>query len=221
VKKFFRGKERQSAEFIGTFFLVFCGTGAIAAGSRFSSFGAGPLGVALAFGMALMLMVFALGHISGAHFNPAVSVAFYSIGKLDKQELTQYVSAQGLGALAASVAVKALVQAPSIGETGYSLLWIQAWGVEALATFLLVFVIMAVATDKRAPGMLAGIAIGGAIVVDAIWAGPLTGASMNPARSLAPALVSFQFGGILVYLTAPFAGAWAAAQVYQGIRGDE
>ncbi len=220
MKKFFKGKERQTAEFIGTYFLVLCGTGAVAAGSRFSSIGAGPLGVALAFGLAVMVLVFAVGHISGAHFNPAVSVGFYSVGRLSKADLYQYLAAQGLGALAASLTLKSLVQAPSIGETGYSLMAWQAWGVEAVATFLLMFVIISVATDKRASGVVAGIAIGGAIAADALWAGPLTGGSMNPARSLAPAIVSAQWGGLWVYLTAPFAGAIAAANVYEGIRGD-
>jgi MIP family channel proteins len=218
MKKFIQDRQSYVAEFIGTYFLVLCGTASVAAGSRFASFSGGPLAVAFCFGLVIMVMVFALGHVSGAHFNPAVSLGLYSVGRLDKKDLTGYLVSQFSGALLASLSVKALINPSTLGETGFSLLPAQAWGIEFLATFMLVFVVISVATDKRASGALAGVAIGGAIAVGALWSGPLTGGSMNPARSLAPALVSGEFGGLWVYLTAPFAGGVAAAQVYEGLR---
>lgn len=221
MKKFFQGKERYIAEFMGAYFLVLCVTASLAAGSRFVSFSGGPLASALCYGLVVMVLVFALGHISGAHFNPAVSLGFYSVGRLSKQELGKYIAAQVCGALLASFSVKALLSSSTLGETGYSLLGAQAWGIEFLATFLLMWVFLAVAADKSSSGGLAGVAIGGAIAVGELWSGPLTGGSMNPARSLAPALLSADFGGLWVYLTAPFAGAVAAAKIYEALCGHE
>jgi aquaporin NIP len=214
VKKFLKGKEAYAAEFIGTFFLVLCGTGAVAVGSRFPGMG-NPLGGAFAFGLTIMVMVYAFGGISGGHFNPAVSLGLYSIGKLKKQDLPYYLGSQFAAAVLASLVLKILVSPPHLAVTSSPLPAWQAWGIELFITFMLVSVILGATNEASGLGKAAvGLAIGGAITAGAIWAGPLTDASMNPARSFGPALISWDFKQLWIYLTAPLAGGWLAAQAH-------
>lgn len=202
------------AEGIGTFALVFIGCGAIASGGNL-------LEVALAFGVTLGVMVYALGHISGAHVNPAVSVGLAVGGHIRWRLVPAYVIVQAVGAIvAAGILRLTLASGAPLGVTRPSGSDGQAFVWETILTFFLVLVVTAVATDERAFRQAAGAAIGGTIVLDALAGGPISGASMNPARSLGPALVAGDFTGLWIYLTAPFLGAILAALAYRLMRGD-
>jgi MIP family channel proteins len=207
------------AEAIGTFALVFAGCGAIMVDSKTSALG--HVGVAISFGLVIMVMIYAVGHISGAHFNPAVSFAFALARHFPWPRVALYWTAQLAGALAAALVLReSLGDIAHLGGTlpsgsdGQAFLW------EAVLTFFLMFVIMAVATDTRAVGEAAAIAIGGTVGLDAMFGGPITGASMNPARSLGPAIAASDYSSIWVYLLAPLLGAAAAALTYQFLRGE-
>ena len=209
-----------AAEFIGTFALVFAGCGAMSVDAlRPGLIGHG--GIAATFGLVVCVMVYATGHISGAHFNPAVSLGFASAGRFPWRELPCYVVAQAAAAILAVVVLKMIVPDHLSGATQTSLSLTAALTLEFIITFFLMFVISAVATDHRAVGQLAGVAIGGTVACASLFAGPLTGASMNPARSLGPAVVIGEFGGFWIYLLAPCLGAVAAAWTYRLIRCDE
>jgi len=212
------------AELIGTFVLVFAGCGA-AALSRLAKGTIDHIGVSIAFGLAIMCMIYAVGHISGAHFNPAVTISFTVNRHFPSILLLPYIAAQCLGAILASLllyyTLDPLFQAQSlqvllnIGITQpngvgvwIALLW------EFVLTFILMYVITAVATDSRAVGQMAGLAIGGTVCLAALFGGPITGASMNPARSLGPALVSGQWQYFYIYVIAPVLGAVAGGYVY-------
>ena len=201
------------AEGLGTFALVFFGCGAIAVGQL------GQPAVALAFGLVIAVMIYALGHISGAHFNPAVSVGFAVGRHFPWSRVATYSMAQIAGATIGALVLRislgdgadlGLTQ-PSGGEP-QSLVW------EALLTFFLMLVITAVATDTRAVGEAAALAIGGTVALGALVGGPISGASMNPARSLGPAIVSADLTAIWLYLVGPVIGAIAAALVYRYLR---
>lgn len=203
-----------AAEAIGAFALVFAGCGAIMVGAKTGA--PDHVGVAIVFGLVIMAMVYATGHISGAHLNPAVSVAFALTRHFPWPRVGAYVLAQCGGALAAAALLRAsLGDVASVGATlpsgsaGQAFLW------EAVLTFFLMFVIMAVATDTRAVGEAAAIAIGGTVGLDAMFGGPVTGASMNPARSLGPALVSGELADVWIYVLAPLLGAALGAAAYQ------
>jgi aquaporin NIP len=210
-------------EAIGTFALVFAGCGAIMVDASLG--GLGHVGVAISFGLVIMVMIYALGHISGAHFNPAVTFAFALGRHFPWPRVGAYWAAQLAGALAAALVLRgSLGDVAHVGATlpsgsdGQAFLW------EAVLTFFLMLVIMAVATDTRAVGEAAAIAIGGTVGLDAMFGGPVTGASMNPARSLGPAIAASDFMAIWVYLTAPLLGAAVAAAAYAFLRseaGDE
>ena len=181
----------------------------------------GTVGVGLVFGLVIMVMVYATGHLSGAHINPAVTLAFALTRHFPGREAVTYVAAQTVGATAAALLLGAAWEGspadlgatvPSVGA-GTAVLY------ELVLTALLMFVIMAVATDTRAVGAGAAIAIGGAVGLDALFGGPITGASMNPARSLGPALASGEWRDFWIYLAGPFAGAALGAFAYQAIRG--
>jgi aquaporin NIP len=205
------------AEAIGTFALVFAGCGAIVVDAKTGALG--HIGVAFTFGLVIMVMIYALGHISGAHFNPAVTLAFALTRHFPWARTVGYWGAQAAGALAAAAIVLGSLGShahdgatlPS-GTQGQAFLW------ELVLTFFLMLVIMAVATDARAVGEAAAIAIGGTVGLDAMFGGPVTGASMNPARSLGPAVVSGDLHGLWIYLLAPPLGATLAALTYQFLR---
>jgi MIP family channel proteins len=208
------------AEAIGTFALVFAGCGAIVVDAKTGALG--HLGVAFSFGLVIMAMIYAVGHISGAHFNPAVTLAFALTRHFPWTRTVTYWGAQLAGALLAAALLRASLAdhahdgatLPS-GSQGQAFLW------ELVLTFFLMLVIMAVATDSRAVGEAAAIAIGGTVGLDALFGGPITGASMNPARSIGPAVVSGEFHALWLYILAPAVGAALAGLTYQFLRGEQ
>ena len=210
---------RALAEGLAAFALVFAGCGAIITDhTRAGALGA--VGVALVFGLVIMVMVYATGHLSGAHINPAVTLAFTLTRHLPAREAAAYIGAQVGGAIAAALVLAAIwpSQPADLGATVPSIGAGSAFIYEVVMTAILMFVIMAVATDTRAVGAGAAIAIGGVIGLDALFGGPLTGASMNPARSLGPALVAGQWDHFWVYVAGPIAGASLGAAAYQVVR---
>jgi len=203
------------AEFIGTFALVFCGTGAIVIDQE--THGAVThAGIAITFGLIVMCMIYGLGNISGAHLNPAVSMAFTVAGKFPLQQLLPYIISQLAGAVAASLLLKFLFPANTLlGTTLPAGSAMQSFILEFLLTFFLMLVIINVATGSKEQGMFAGLAIGSVVLLEAMFAGPICGASMNPARSFAPAIVSGHLENLWVYLIATPAGAIAAIPVWK------
>ncbi len=210
---------RLLAEGIGTFGLVFAGTGAIMIDAQTGA--VGHVGVSLTFGLIIMVMIYAVGHISGAHFNPAVTLGF-AVGRHFSWSLVpRYWVAQLLGGLTASLLLRFLFgDVAHLGTTLPRGSARQSFVLEAVLTFLLMFVITAVATDVRAVGQAAAIAIGGTIGLEALFAGPISGASMNPARSLAPALVSGTWASKWLYVAGPMIGAVVGVLAYQVTRGE-
>jgi aquaporin NIP len=195
------------AEFIGTFALVFAGTGAIVVNET-SGGVISHVGIALTFGLIVLAMIYAIGDVSGAHINPAVTFGFCLAGRFSFSEAVPYVISQCSGALLASVSLRFLFPGNVLlGGTVPTGTEIQSFVFEFLLTALLMFVILSVSTGAKEKGITAGIAIGAVIALEAMFAGPICGASMNPARSLAPALVSGHRTGLWLYLTAPFLGA--------------
>ena len=203
------------AEAVGTFILVFAGCGAIAVG------GLGSTGVAVVFGLAIMSMIYAFGHVSGAHFNPAVTAAFAAGRHFPTRRVVPYWAAQTGGAIAGAALLRATLGDVPLGVTHPTAGDAQAVVWEVVLTFILMLVIVAVATDTRAVGEAAAIAIGGAVALGALVGGPISGASMNPARSLGPAIVSGDLSGLWIYLVAPPAGAIAAALVYRYLHAED
>jgi MIP family channel proteins len=209
---------KVGAEMVGTFALVFAGCGAIMV-NDVSGGSITPVGIGIVFGLVIMVMVYATGHISDAHFNPAVTLAFASSGGLPWRHVLPYIAGQLVAAIAAAGLLRFLLgPVAGLGATLPMGVASQSLVVEFVLTFFLMFVIAAVATDSRAVGQMAGLAIGGTVAVGAIFAGPISGASMNPARSLGPALV----GGVIdyqwIYLLGPIAGAVAGATSYRFLR---
>jgi MIP family channel proteins len=203
---------------VGTFALVFAGCGAIMVDAKTSELG--HVGVAITFGLVIMAMIYAVGHISGAHFNPAVTFAFALTRHFPWPRALGYWAAQVLGALAAAAILRGSLG--NIADTGATLpsgSQAQSFLWELVLTFFLMFVIMAVATDTRSVGASAAIAIGAVIALDGLFGGPVTGASMNPARSFGPALVSGEWQDFWVYALAPPVGAILGALAYQFVRG--
>jgi aquaporin NIP len=182
----------------------------------------GHVGVAISFGLVIMAMIYAVGHISGAHFNGAVTFAFALSRHFPWSRAVGYWCAQLLGALAAAAVLRSsLGEVAHVGATLPSGSQAQSFLWELVLTFFLMFVIMAVATDTRAVGEAAAIAIGGTVGLDAMFGGPISGASMNPMRSLGPAIVSGDLHAAWIYVVAPVAGAALGALAYQLIRGEE
>jgi MIP family channel proteins len=210
---------RLAAEALGTFCLVFAGTGAIVVDGRTGAIG--HLGIAAAFGLAVAVVIFAIGHLSGAHLNPAVTLAFAAARHFPAREAVPYCLAQVAGALLASSALGGLFGTRSgLGATHPAhVAAAGALGVEVGLTAVLMIVILAVATDTRAAGSLAALAIGATIGLEALVMGPVSGASMNPARSLAPAVAASEWSDLWIYLAGPAAGALIGAAVYQYLRG--
>lgn len=199
------------AEFIGTFILIFCGTGAMVV-NEVTGGSVSHVGVAVTWGLVVMAMIYAFGEISGAHFNPAVTIAFTYANKFPLKEVPKYVIAQLLGALLASVILRVLFPTSEfLGMTvsSFDTPW-RAFVLEILLTFFLMVTIINVSTGSKETGIMAGIAIGGVVLLEAMFAGPMTNASMNPTRSIAPALVSGHLENLWLYILAPILGALLA-----------
>jgi len=210
---------RLTAELVGTFALVFAGCGAVMVESKSGALG--HVGVAITFGLVIMVMIYAVGHVSGAHLNPAVSLAFALSRHFPWTNLFGYWAAQLAGAFAAAAILRgSLGNIAHVGATLPSGSERQSFLWELVLTFFLMFVIMAVATDTRAVGEAAAIAIGGTVGLDAMFGGPISGASMNPARSIGPAFISGDLHALWLYILAPIAGAALGAIVYQFVRGE-
>ena len=209
-----QGLPKYTAEFIGTFAMVFFGCGSIALAPSLAPW---------VFGLSVATMIYTVGHISGAHFNPAVTLAFSLTRHFPARQILPYWLAQSAGAITAIAALSVLIPriaAVHYGATIPQLATVETFAWETLLSFFLMFVIMAVATDTRAEGVMAGIAIGSIVALCALLGGGFSGASMNPARTLGPALFSGNHTMLWVYFTAPFLGAALGAFAYQKIRCD-
>jgi MIP family channel proteins len=204
------------AEFIGTFVLIFAGTGAVMV-NKLSDGAVTHLGISIVFGAVVTALIYSLGHISGAHFNPAVTLAFWTSGFFRRSLVIPYIVAQALGAIAASGLLR--MSLGTVGNLGATMPrhgdWMQSLVLETVLTFILMLVIFGSGLDRRAPIGFAGIAIGLTVALEAACMGPITGASMNPARSIAPALVSGNWQHQWLYWVAPILGAQIAVIVYR------
>jgi MIP family channel proteins len=211
---------RCAAEGFAAFALVVAGCGAIVTNASYGG-SLGTVGIALVFGLVIMVMVYATGHLSGAHINPAVTLAFTMTRHFPAREAVAYIAAQLTGATAGALLLLAVwtSKPASLGATVPSVGVGSALAYEAVLSAFLMFVILAVATDTRAVGAAAAIAIGGTIGLDALFGGPVTGASMNPARSFGPALVSGEWTDFWIYVVGPVLGAALGGLAYQLVRG--
>lgn len=208
---------RSAAECFGTFALVTGGCGAIVVNHATGALG--HVGVAASFGLVIMVMIAAVGHVSGAHFNPAVTVAFALTRHFLWRDVPAYVAGQVFGAVGGALVLRGFFGLEAgLGATVPLGSPLRGLGVEVLLTAVLMFVITSVATDTRAVGQLAAIAIGGTVALDALWGGPITGASMNPARSFGPALVAGVWRDQWIYWFGPGVGASLGAVLYQALR---
>ena len=211
--------KKYIAETIGTFSMIFCGCGAMV----INDFTGGTIthpGVSITWGLIVMAMIYAFGDISGAHFNPAVTVGFAVAKKFSWNEVPKYIVAQFLGAFAASLVLLFLFSESDLGATLPTIGPLKLFVIELLLSFFLMVVIINVSTGSKEIGPIAGIAVGSVILLEAMFAGPLTKASMNPIRSLAPALASGNFTHLWVYLTAPFIGMFLAVFSCKLVKSD-
>ena len=206
---------RLAAEVFGTFALVFAGTGAIVI-NDISDHAITHVGIALTFGWIVLAMIYAIGDISGCHLNPAVTLGFVAAGRMEKRLVIPYIVSQSAGAILASTVLKMLF--PEHSTLGATLPrgsdW-QSFILEILLTMILMVVILCVSSGSKEKGVLAGVAVGSVIALEAMFAGPISGASMNPARSLAPALISGHLASLWVYLVAPVIGATLAIPIFR------
>ncbi len=210
--------KKLAAEFIGTLALVFAGTGAIIV-NDLSGGAITHVGVSLTFGLIVLAMIYTLGDVSGAHLNPAVTLGFFLARRFPARRVLPYISSQIAGAIVASLCLHLLFfQHETLGATRPSGSNLQSFVLEIILTGILMFVILNVSTQASEKGIAAGLAIGSVIALEALFGGPISGASMNPARSLAPALVSTQFSGLWIYLTAPLIGASVAVPLCRCVR---
>jgi len=198
--------KRYLAEAIGTFFLVFAGTGAIVINDLTGGI-ISHVGIAICFGLVVMTMIYAVGDISGAHLNPAVTLGFWASRRLPSRDVLPFILSQCAGALAASLVLRLLFDGTSLGVTTPAGDPSQSFALETILTCILMFVILGVSTGAKEKGLAAGVAVGGAVALAALFGGPISGASMNPARSLGPALASGHFETLWIYLSAPVVGA--------------
>jgi aquaporin NIP len=214
-------RQKLIAEALGTFTLVFAGTGAIVV-NQFSDGAITHAGIALTFGLVVLAMIHTFGDVSGAHLNPAVTTAFAAAGRFPWREVPGYLGAQILGALAASGLLLSLFpEATTLGATLPAGPPMQSFVFEVVLTAILMLTILSVSTGAKEKGITAGIAIGAVIGLEAMFAGPVCGASMNPARSLAPALVSGSLEHLWIYLTAPVLGALLAIPLCKATRSTD
>jgi aquaporin Z len=206
---------KYAAELMGTFALVFAGTGAIVI-NDVTGGSVTHVGIAFTFGLVVMAMIYAVGDVSGAHLNPAVTAGFFLAGRLPGRCVIPYMVSQTIGAFLASFGLLLLFgNHAHLGATApLGSPW-QSFGLEAVLTWLLMFVVLSVSTGPKEVGVMAGTAIGGVIALEAMFAGPICGASMNPARSFAPAVVSGTLASLWIYLIAPMLGAAAAVPCWR------
>jgi aquaporin NIP len=203
------------AEFLGTFTLIFCGTGAVIVNQQTNGV-ITHAGIAVTFGLVVMAMIYALGDISGAHMNPAVTIAFTIAKRFQPKLILPYLISQFAGALLASGTLHYLFPAnETLGATLPAGLATQSFILEFLLTFFLMLVVINVATGSKEQGMFAGLAIGSTVAMEAMFAGPVSGASMNPVRSISPALVSGHTEHLWIYIVAPTLGAALAIPVFK------
>ncbi len=208
------------SEIIGTFSLIFCGTGAMTI-NEVTGGDVTHVGIAITWGLIVMAMIYAFGEISGAHFNPAVTIAFAYAKKFEWKEVPKYVAAQCLGAILASAVMLFLFpESEYLGGTIPKLDELRAFVLELLLTYFLMVVIINVSTGSKETGTMAGIAIGGVVLLEAMFAGPMTNASMNPARSLGPALLSGHWEHQWLYFVAPVIGALLAVLTCKVVKPD-
>lgn len=210
--------KKYIAEFIGTFAIVFCGTGAIIINQETSG-AISHVGIAATFGLIVMCMIYTFGEISGAQFNPAVTIAFAFAGRFEKKEVLPYIGSQIAGAILATLILKFLFPLNhNLGATLPTGSQMQSFILEVILTFLLMLVILNVSQGSKETGLFAGIAIGGTVLLEAMFAGPICGASMNPARSLSPAIVSGNITDIWIYIFAPILGAILATLTWKALK---
>jgi aquaporin NIP len=213
--------KKYLAEFIGTFILMFCGTGSIVVNQEANG-AIGHLGICITFGLVVMSLVYALGGISGAHLNPAVTLALTVSGNFKKKEIAPYIGSQLAGALLASFLLKLMFPANmNLGATSPSGSLMQSFILEVIITFILMLVILGVTQSSKETGWLAGIIVGSIVLALALFAGPISGASMNPARSIAPAVVSGNVADLWLYIVAPISGAILAVFTWKAIKPSE
>jgi aquaporin Z len=211
-------RKQMMGEALGTFALVFAGTGAIIS-NDVSRGSVSHVGIAITFGLIILALIYALGDVSGAHFNPAVTLAFWAARRLEAGRVMPYIVSQCAGGIMASVLLRLLFpRHQTLGATLPAGSDTQSFVFEVVLTMLLMFVILSVSTGAQEKGITAAIAIGSVIGLEAMFAGPISGASMNPARSLAPAVVAGQLSSLWVYLLAPTVGALIGVLVCRGIR---
>jgi aquaporin Z len=209
------------AESFGTFVLVFAGTGAIIVDQSAGGLVTHP-GIALTFGLVVLALIYALGDVSGAHINPAVTLGFALAGRFSPGRLLLYWVCQCAGAIAASLLLRLLFPSnPRLGATLPAGSDWQSFVLEVVLTLFLMVVILAVSTGAKEKGITAGIAVGAVIGLEAMFAGPICGASMNPARSLAPAIVSGYLEHLWIYLSAPFLGVALAVPLDRTLHGPQ
>lgn len=206
------------AEFLGTFFLVLFGCGAIVVNEQFAVIGHG--GIAAAFGLIVMIMIYSVGNISGAHLNPAVTLAFSHARGFPKAKILPFILAQLSGALTAAWLLKlGFPENESLGSTATHVGLVAGFVCEFILSFMLMFVILNVTTGHQEKGIMAGVAIGATVAIEALVAGPLTNASMNPARSIGPALASGELDDLWLFIAAPTLGMLAAAPFCSWVQG--
>ncbi len=214
--------KKYISELIGTFALIFCGTGAMTISEITNGTDLTHTGIAMTWGLIVMAMIYAFGDISGAHFNPAVTIAFAFAKKFKWKEVPFYVTAQLLGAICASIILWILFPASEYyGATIPVVDDYRAFLLEFLLTFFLMVTIINVSTGSKEIGVMAGIAIGGVVLLEAMFAGPITKASMNPARSIAPALISGHFEHLWLYIIAPILGGIVAVLSCKWVKDDQ
>jgi aquaporin Z len=205
------------AELIGTFCLVFAGTGAIIINHE-SAGTVSHVGISLTFGLIVLAMIYAIGDVSGAHLNPAVTLGFWAARRFQIGRVVPYIVSQCVGALLASLILRAMFPGhESLGATLPAGSVFQSFALEAILTAILMFVILCVSTGPKEKGIMAGIAVGAVIALEALFAGPICGASMNPARSLAPALIAVKLADLWIYLIAPVLGAFLGVIAFRGV----